>query len=377
MHITHIQLFQTTKIQTFESNSQQSDYNVLGKKVVSDYKDTNFWKQFTTPYTFGANIISLFQTTKIQTFESNSQQRDMKQSNLFCCFRLQRYKFLKAIHNRCAIFVFQLNVVSDHKDTNFWKQFTTIVLRSCTFRLLFQTTKIQTFESNSQPAICFSSGPPSCFRLQRYKLLKAIHNACTLGYFVLRVVSDYENTNFWKQFTTRIWTAKTAQKLFQTTKIQTFESNSQPCSICRAASPCCFRLQRYILLKAIHNAFWAICCARVVVSDYKDTNFWKQFTTSMYAVCTSKLLFQTTKIQTFESNSQQRSRYNGRICRCFRLQRYKLLKAIHNAAGWQHHVALVVSDCKYTNFWKQFTTIYQKRLRLVSCFRLLPIQIKR
>ena len=42
MHITHIQLFQTTKIQTFESNSQQSDYNVLGKKVVSDYKDTNF-----------------------------------------------------------------------------------------------------------------------------------------------------------------------------------------------------------------------------------------------------------------------------------------------------------------------------------------------
>ena len=42
MHITYIQLFQTTKIQIFESNSQQHwvwGDNVL---VVSDYKDTNF-----------------------------------------------------------------------------------------------------------------------------------------------------------------------------------------------------------------------------------------------------------------------------------------------------------------------------------------------
>ena len=41
---------------------------------------------------------------------------------------------------------------------------------------LFQTTKIQTFESNSQPASAFYPALLSCFRLQRYKLLKAIHN---------------------------------------------------------------------------------------------------------------------------------------------------------------------------------------------------------
>ena len=48
MHITHIRLFQTTKIQTFESNSQQ---------ICETQKRRR----------------KLFQTTKIQTFESNSQ----------------------------------------------------------------------------------------------------------------------------------------------------------------------------------------------------------------------------------------------------------------------------------------------------------------
>ena len=35
------------------------------------------------------------------------------------CFRLQRYKFLKAIHNRTRIANVQKLVVSDYKDTNF------------------------------------------------------------------------------------------------------------------------------------------------------------------------------------------------------------------------------------------------------------------
>ena len=41
-------------------------------------------------------------------------------------------------------------------------------------------------------------------------------------------------------------------------------------------------------------------------------------------------LFQTTKIQTFESNSQLVPGTPGKSAGCFRLQRYKLLKAIHN-----------------------------------------------
>ena len=145
--------------------------------------------------------------------------------------------------------------------------------------VLFQTTKIQTFESNSQPSNSHYCVRFRCFRLQRYKLLKAIHNAELDREYHLQVVSDYKDTNFWKQFTTSNLTALLTKTLFQTTKIQTFESNSQ---------------------LAVINLLYT-----VVVSDYKDTNFWKQFTTS------------------------PEDDHNGRCC--FRLQRYKFLKAIHNS----------------------------------------------
>ncbi|EFI15956.1 hypothetical protein HMPREF0156_01404 [Bacteroidetes oral taxon 274 str. F0058] len=68
-------LFQTTKIQTFESNSQPATCGGCGR-------------------------YPLFQTTKIQTFESNSQHKRWEYGKTERCFRLQRYKLLKAIHNK-------------------------------------------------------------------------------------------------------------------------------------------------------------------------------------------------------------------------------------------------------------------------------------
>ena len=146
---------------------------------------------------------------------------------MLSCFRLQRYKLLKAIHNRT---VAGGNIIK-----------------------LFQTTKIQTFESNSQRRPPPAASAWRCFRLQRYKLLKAIHNEDVKDNQYLQVVSDYKDTNFWKQFTTIATVLSCNGSLFQTTKIQTFESNSQP----------------------EHESFRG----DNVVSDYKDTNFWKQFTT--------------------------------------------------------------------------------------------------
>ena len=65
-----------------------------------------------------------------------------------------------------------------------------------TYIQLFQTTKIQIFESNSQPPCPCSTPPSSCFRLQRYKFLKAIHNGYEQGNPGGAVVSDYKDTNF-------------------------------------------------------------------------------------------------------------------------------------------------------------------------------------
>ena len=61
----------------------------------------------------------LFQTTKIQIFESNSQQTRRIVPKEVCCFRQQRYKFLKAIHNTDYVIDVRAKVVSDNKDTNF------------------------------------------------------------------------------------------------------------------------------------------------------------------------------------------------------------------------------------------------------------------
>nr|DAI36173.1 MAG TPA: hypothetical protein [Caudoviricetes sp.] len=61
----------------------------------------------------------MFQTTKIQIFESNSQQDVRDSTPSISCFRLQRYKFLKAIHNGVHTFGTAGKVVSDYKDTNF------------------------------------------------------------------------------------------------------------------------------------------------------------------------------------------------------------------------------------------------------------------
>ena len=63
--------------------------------------------------------IQLFQTTKIQIFESNSQPTYTKVKGYAGCFRQQRYKFLKAIHNLRYFTRHLLYVVSDNKDTNF------------------------------------------------------------------------------------------------------------------------------------------------------------------------------------------------------------------------------------------------------------------
>ena len=394
-------LFQTTKIQIFESNSQPPVpstsvtvscfrlqrykflkaihnlriYSDIGIKVVSDYKDTNFWKQFTTSTYNKCNTRRLFQTTKIQIFESNSQLCRFLYRQRSCCFRLQRYKFLKAIHNCWQWYYWWRYVVSDYKDTNFWKQFTT--KRSCRppVGALFQTTKIQIFESNSQRYLLTKMQLNSCFRLQRYKFLKAIHNIYQYLYPRRFVVSDYKDTNFWKQFTTLWIKIKISKKLFQTTKIQIFESNSQLVRKKNISARCCFRLQRYKFLKAIHNYSLASALPISVVSDYKDTNFWKQFTTVAPYILGEYALFQTTKIQIFESNSQLLLLISWVSMRCFRLQRYKFLKAIHNCCSLYLGWVCVVSDYKDTNFWKQFTTSVRGIVAGMLLFQTTKIQI--
>ncbi len=230
-------------------------------------------------YSYGQLNYKLFQTTKIQNFETNSQPK--RRGNIWNlnCFRPQRYKILKPIHNG--------------------------VVECIVTKILFQTTKIQNFETNSQPFATIAARTLYCFRPQRYKILKPIHNKQTEKSFI--------------------------RLLFQTTKIQNFETNSQQTGVVIGSKLNCFRPQRYKILKPIHNIFSPILHLTCTVSDHKDTKFWNQFTTLIQFVISSPQLFQTTKIQNFETNSQLIARTT---CSAF-----------------------TVSDHKDTKFWNQFTTI--------------------
>ena len=149
---------------------------VIGRCVVPNIKDINFWEQFTTFF-----IISF---------------------RVYSCSEYQRYQLLRAIHNSIShnkLFIF---VVPNIKDINFWEQFTTNIVRWFNDEMLFRISKISTFESNSQ--LKGEQGLPvqSCSEYQRYQLLRAIHNVNPTLTTSLLVVPNIKDINFWEQFTT-------------------------------------------------------------------------------------------------------------------------------------------------------------------------------
>ena len=171
--------------------------------------------------------IVLFIKSKIQFFESKSQQGVADTRRNAGCLSSQRYNFLKANHNSFSCILFFLLVVYQVKDTIFWKQITTNKRGVHQWHRLFIKSKIQFFESKSQhcPAakfFCFG-----CLSSQRYNFLKANHNKGMNLIVKEVVVYQVKDTIFWKQITTQLGTYKFEGMLFIKSKIQFFESKSQ------------------------------------------------------------------------------------------------------------------------------------------------------
>ena len=193
-------------------------------------------------------------------------------------------------------------------------------------------SKIQISESNSQPSITTAYWSLCCWLCQRYKFLKAIHNSVGM--------------------------IGTVRSLLIMSKIQISESNSQHIIAFFGKLFCCWLCQRYKFLKAIHNGKSIGQLKKDVVDYVKDTNFWKQFTTYVDSLALIKLLLIMSKIQISESNSQLWSNNLMINYSCWLCQRYKFLKAIHNSKTTVTIGGDVVDYVKDTNFWKQFTTVW-------------------
>ena len=221
----------------------------------------------------------LFIRSKIQFFESKSQPHCRSSCRSLRCLSDQRYNFLKANHNCLSTYTISRKVVYQIKDTIFWKQITTPKFRQWKWTALFIRSKIQFFESKSQQRSFRGLTIVGCLSDQRYNFLKANHNhqGCSIGSTV--VVYQIKDTIFWKQITT--WRRKQYEltMLFIRSKIQFFESKSQPIRVSLEFLVSCLSDQRYNFLKANHNYSGEGILGKIVVYQIKDTIFWKQITT--------------------------------------------------------------------------------------------------
>ena len=109
-------------------------------------------------------------------------------------------------------------------------------------------------------------------------------------------------------------------------------------------------------MKAIHNCQTLRMIYQIVVLYLKDTQKWKQFTTSLLSFVNIILLCYISKILKNESNSQHNVSLEFLNLSCVISQRYSKMKAIHNELLEAGKVTDVVLYLKDTQKWKQFTT---------------------
>ena len=195
--------------------------------VVLYPKDTEKWKQFTTNLFKLTHTCLLFCIPKILKNESNSQPFSYRWFLLLRCFVSQRYWKMKAIHNNTYNSRSINNVVLYPKDTEKWKQFTTLSLNTCKLFALFCIPKILKNESNSQHSPFHYPNWQCCFVSQRYWKMKAIHNPSLIKFSIFKVVLYPKDTEKWKQFTTKSFVTCWYCWLFCIPKILKNESNSQ------------------------------------------------------------------------------------------------------------------------------------------------------
>ena len=152
-------------------------------------------------------------------------------------------------------------VVLYPKDTEKWKQFTTMRKGLQCLKKLFCIPKILKNESNSQLSHPNWMIPNCCFVSQRYWKMKAIHNIISCSNSTNCVVLYPKDTEKWKQFTTGASCRIFLSSLFCIPKILKNESNSQLINTQLVYFVRCFVSQRYWKMKAIHNTLtFTICC---------------------------------------------------------------------------------------------------------------------
>ncbi len=183
-HVTNYTQFFKCCVVSQRYSKMKAIHNNWGKiatdsTVVLYPKDTQKWKQFTTCCSISDFIRWLCCIPKILKNESNSQPAKSLKVSDACCVVSQRYSKMKAIHNPIGKPNTAWRVVLYPKDTQKWKQFTTLLTREETSVKLCCIPKILKNESNSQLLRSYWMNFSGCVVSQRYSKMKAIHNEKT------------------------------------------------------------------------------------------------------------------------------------------------------------------------------------------------------
>ena len=225
---------------------------------------------------------------------------------------------------------------------------------------MFCIPKILKNESNSQHLSPSRQKEISCFVSQRYWKMKAIHNPISLSLCTWTVVLYPKDTEKWKQFTTSGEVYSKISRLFCIPKILKNESNSQQASYIAVSFACCFVSQRYWKMKAIHNRNWTTTRPYTVVLYPKDTEKWKQFTTTWRTWEFQKMLFCIPKILKNESNSQLFGPSVLVKQSCFVSQRYWKMKSSKGKAR-RFGVAKAIQNLRAVG--KEITKAFEEGLK--------------
>ena len=224
--------------------------------TVFDMSKIQFWKQFTT-YSFCAlSLAILYSICQRYNFESNLQRDNELGKSTVYCIRYVKDTILKAIYNYPLIYRLLLplysicqrynfesnlqhspgffgiqNTVFDMSKIQFWKQFTTQIMRDIFYKILYSICQRYNFESNLQRVPWLSTYFFNCIRYVKDTILKAIYNKIYRLICAYNTVFDMSKIQFWKQFTTFLQTSFFKFPLYSICQRYNFESNLQHGSV--------------------------------------------------------------------------------------------------------------------------------------------------
>ena len=144
--------------------------------IIYKIRQTNFWKQTTTPYQ-KHNILSPLYTKFVkQTFESKPQPVLIYKVSVTNYIQNSSNKLLKANHNIMCLDIFYFFIIYKIRQTNFWKQTTTHCFVFVSLFALYTKFVKQTFESKPQLGYIMYLLFLNYIQNSSNKLLKANHN---------------------------------------------------------------------------------------------------------------------------------------------------------------------------------------------------------